>query len=54
MAGDRVIYRLRPSGIETVELVEYCSEGCGGWYVLARRRRDAHHYDRAELFGDVI
>jgi hypothetical protein len=53
MPGDRVIYRPRSSGIETVELVEYRSEGCGGWYVLARRRPDAHHYDRAELFDGV-
>ena len=50
MPGDRVIYRPRPAGIETVELVEYRSEGWGGWYVLTRCRTDAHHYDRAELF----
>ena len=53
MPGDRVIYRPRPAGIETVELVEYPSEGWGGWYVLARRRTDPHHYDRAELFDHV-
>jgi hypothetical protein len=48
--GDRVIYRPRPAGIETVELVEYRGEGWGGWYVLTRRRTDAHCYDRAEFF----
>jgi hypothetical protein len=53
MLGDRVIYRPRPAGIETVELVEYHGEGWGGWYVLARRRTDAHHYDRAELFDGI-
>jgi hypothetical protein len=53
MPGDRVIYRPGPSGIETVELVEYRSEGWGGWYVLTRRHTDAHHYDRAELFDGV-
>jgi hypothetical protein len=53
MPGDRVVYRPRSCGIETVELVEYRSEGWGGWYVLTRRCTDAHHYDRAELFDGV-
>jgi hypothetical protein len=50
MPGDRVIYRPRPAGVETVELVEYRSEGWGGWYVRTRRQVVAHRYDRAELF----
>jgi hypothetical protein len=53
MPGDRVIYRPQPAGIETVELIEYHGEGWGGWYVLARRGTDAHHYDRAELFDRI-
>ena len=53
LPGDRVIYRPRPAGIETVELVEYRNEGWGAWYVLARRRPDAHHYDCAEMFDGV-
>ena len=52
MPGDRVIYRPTPAGVETVELVEYRSEGWGGWYVRTRRT-DAHRYDRAELFDRI-
>jgi len=53
--GDRVIYRPRPAGIETVELVDYRHEGWGGWYVRTKRQVGptetwTHHYDRAELF----
>jgi hypothetical protein len=50
MPGDRVIYRPRPAGIETVELVEYRVEGWGGWYIRTRRQVVARRYDRAELF----
>ena len=53
MPGDRVVYRPRSCGIETVELVEYHRAGWGGWYVLTRRRADAHYFDRAEMFDGV-
>jgi hypothetical protein len=54
--GDRVTYRPRPAGVETVELVRYHHQGWPGWYVRTRREvgptdTNAHRYDRAELFG---
>jgi hypothetical protein len=53
--GDRVIYRPRPAGIETVELIEHRREGWPGWYIRTRREvgptgTSAHRYDRAEMF----
>ena len=55
MPGDRVTYRPRPAGIETVELVEYRSEGWGGWYMRTRRLVGAtgtairHYFDAAHV-----
>jgi hypothetical protein len=53
--GDRVTYRPRPAGVETVELVQYHRQGWPGWYVRTGREvgpieTGAHRYDRAELF----
>jgi hypothetical protein len=53
--GDRVIYRPRPAGIETIELIEHRREGWAGWYIRTRREvgptgTSAHRYDRCELF----
>lgn len=53
--GDRVTYRPRPAGVETVELVRYHEQGWPGWYVRSGREvgptnTSAHRYDRAELF----
>lgn len=56
--GDRVTYRPRPAGIETVELVRYHHQGWPGWYVRTAREVGptstcVHRYDRAELFEPV-
>jgi hypothetical protein len=56
--GDRVVYRPRPAGPETVELIEYRREGWPGWYVRTGRpfgRADgmAHRYTRAEDFDPL-
>ena len=51
--GDRVIFRARPAGIETVESVDYVEQGWPGWYVATRRLVDGAtlwRYARAEDF----
>ena len=61
--GDRVIFRPRPAGIETVEAVEWSNRGWAGWYVqtarpfgrhehLAHRWAPAIEFNRLDL-GDI-
>jgi hypothetical protein len=57
--GDRVIFRPRPAGVETIELIEFAAKAGPGWYVRSRREvgptgTSAHRYGPAADFDPAV